>query len=69
MCRRAHCATCDRPTYAGCGRHVDQVLGDVPTSQRCQCAANGPEVGATRARRSWFGARTNRAGVPPTPTR
>jgi hypothetical protein len=32
------CPTCQRPTYAGCGNHVEQVLGDVPPDARCQCA-------------------------------
>ncbi len=37
MCRRVDCPTCQKPTYAGCGMHVDQVLGDVPREQRCRC--------------------------------
>jgi hypothetical protein len=37
MCSRVTCPTCHRPTYAGCGQHVEQVLGDVPPSDRCQC--------------------------------
>jgi hypothetical protein len=37
MCRRVTCAQCGKPTFAGCGRHVEQVLGDVPAAQRCQC--------------------------------
>ena len=32
-----HCATCGRPTFAGCGAHVEQVLADVPTTERCRC--------------------------------
>jgi hypothetical protein len=36
MCRRVDCPKCGRPTFAGCGRHVEQVLGDVPRAQRCQ---------------------------------
>jgi hypothetical protein len=27
MCSRAECATCSRPTFKGCGNHVEQVLG------------------------------------------
>ncbi|MBX3312808.1 MAG: hypothetical protein KF906_00685 [Actinobacteria bacterium] len=38
MCSRVECPTCHRPTFAGCGRHVEQVLGDVPRDQRCRCA-------------------------------
>jgi hypothetical protein len=37
MCQRVTCPTCGKPTFAGCGRHVEQVLGDVPTDQRCHC--------------------------------
>jgi hypothetical protein len=36
MCRRVTCDTCGKPTYAGCGEHIEQVLGDVPVDQRCQ---------------------------------
>jgi hypothetical protein len=37
MCKRATCPSCGKPTFVGCGRHVEQVLGDVPVDQRCQC--------------------------------
>ncbi|WP_168444624.1 hypothetical protein [Actinomadura latina] len=37
MCQRAVCRKCQRFTYRGCGRHVDQVLAGVPRSQRCDC--------------------------------
>jgi hypothetical protein len=37
MCRRVDCRKCGRPTFAGCGAHVEQVLGDVPQAQRCRC--------------------------------
>jgi hypothetical protein len=37
MCRRVDCRKCGRPTFAGCGAHVEQVLGDVPRTQRCRC--------------------------------
>lgn len=37
MCRRVKCSKCGKPTFAGCGMHVEQVLGDVPEDQRCQC--------------------------------
>lgn len=37
MCRRVECRTCGKPTYAGCGQHVEQVLADVPKSRRCDC--------------------------------
>ena len=37
MCRRADCSKCGRPTYAGCGAHVEMVLADVPVTERCRC--------------------------------
>ena len=52
MCRRVTCDKCGKPTFAGCGAHIEQVLGDVPKSERCRCRA------ATAVRAS--------AGVAPT---
>jgi hypothetical protein len=37
MCRRINCERCLRPSYAGCGMHVEQILGDVPPAERCRC--------------------------------
>lgn len=37
MCQRVQCPTCGKPTWVGCGKHVEQVLRDVPKEQRCQC--------------------------------
>ena len=39
MCRRVTCSKCNKPTFAGCGAHVEQVLADVPKRDRCQCSA------------------------------
>lgn len=38
MCRPVNCRTCSKTTWAGCGQHVDQVMAEVPTSQRCSCS-------------------------------
>jgi hypothetical protein len=35
MCQRITCRECGKPSFAGCGRHVESVLGDVPPSERC----------------------------------
>jgi hypothetical protein len=35
MCRKVTCKQCGKPTWAGCGAHVEQVLGDVPSADRC----------------------------------
>ena len=37
MCRRVTCSSCGKPTYAGCGAHIEQVLSDVPADRRCKC--------------------------------
>ncbi len=37
MCSPATCRVCGKATYSGCGRHVDQVLANVPASRRCTC--------------------------------
>ncbi len=56
MCRRVTCKSCGKPSWAGCGAHIEQVLGDVPKAQRCQCREKGaqrasspPASGATPA--------------------
>lgn len=36
MCRMITCKQCGKPTWAGCGAHVEQVLGHVPPAERCQ---------------------------------
>lgn len=42
MCQRITCRTCGKPGFTGCGNHVEQILGDVPKSGRCACAAERP---------------------------
>lgn len=37
MCRAVTCRTCNKPTWAGCGAHVEQVLGHVAKADRCTC--------------------------------
>lgn len=56
MCSRAQCPACDRPTYRGCGAHVEQVLADVPAAERCRCN-EAPRATAQRSPRGWFGRR------------
>ncbi len=36
MCQAIKCSKCGKPTWTGCGAHVEQVLGHVPKAQRCQ---------------------------------
>lgn len=35
MCRAVTCKVCGKTTWAGCGRHVDQVMSGVPRAARC----------------------------------
>ena len=35
MCRRVACRTCGKPTWAGCGQHVNEALAGVPAAERC----------------------------------
>ncbi len=37
MCSAVTCRKCGKTTWAGCGQHVDQVMRNVPKSQRCEC--------------------------------
>lgn len=39
MCRRVECEVCGRPGFAGCGMHIERVLGDVPSAERCRCGS------------------------------
>ena len=39
MCQRITCNDCGKPSFRGCGRHVEQVLGNVAPADRCQCGA------------------------------
>lgn len=56
MCTRVTCRTCGKPTYAGCGRHVEDVLGDVPVSERCRCREAKAEAEAEhrKSTRPWW---------------
>ena len=59
MCRRVECDRCGRPTFAGCGAHVEQVLGDVPVADRCQCREDaGQKHSPEKASERWSWWRT-----------
>lgn len=46
MCRATTCRTCGKTSWAGCGRHVDQVMRGVPAAQRCPGHDNGTATAA-----------------------
>lgn len=35
MCRRVTCPTCRKPTWEGCGEHIEEALAGVPEAERC----------------------------------
>jgi hypothetical protein len=37
MCQKVSCEKCGKPTFKGCGKHVEQVLKGVTVSARCHC--------------------------------
>jgi hypothetical protein len=37
VCQRITCERCGKPTWTGCGAHIEQALKGVPPEQRCQC--------------------------------
>ena len=58
MCRRVSCKVCGKPTWAGCGNHVEQALAGVPKKDRCaghtdaeRAEAAGPDDRFARHRR------------------
>ncbi|KAL5962955.1 hypothetical protein TSMEX_009322 [Taenia solium] len=37
MCYKTICENCGKPTWKGCGKHIETALKDVPVSERCKC--------------------------------
>ena len=37
MCHQITCATCNKPTWEGCGEHIEYALKGVPLNERCSC--------------------------------
>ena len=37
MCHQITCATCNKPTWEGCGQHIEYALKGVPLNERCTC--------------------------------
>jgi len=40
MCRQVTCRKCGKPSWAGCGQHVTEVMRGIPKSKQCQGHAN-----------------------------
>ena len=45
MCHTVTCRKCGKTTWAGCGRHVNQVMKRVPQANRCQGHVKEPREG------------------------
>ncbi len=37
MCSRVNCRSCGKPTWSGCGNHIEQALAGVAHGDRCSC--------------------------------
>lgn len=37
MCKKITCIICLKPTWEGCGEHIETALKDVPKPERCTC--------------------------------
>jgi hypothetical protein len=37
MCHQVTCRNCGKASWAGCGRHVQQVMAGIPDEDRCAC--------------------------------
>jgi hypothetical protein len=48
MCSQVTCPSCKKPTFAGCGAHVEQVLGHIPKEQRCKCREEASKASPPR---------------------
>lgn len=35
MCQQVTCKICGKPTWAGCGDHIEEALANVPKDLRC----------------------------------
>lgn len=37
MCSLVQCKQCKKPTWAGCGNHIEAALAGIPEVDRCHC--------------------------------
>ena len=47
MCMKVECNTCEKPTWKGCGKHIEEALKDVPEDERCKCSRDSPVAKTT----------------------
>jgi hypothetical protein len=37
MCQKVTCFNCGKPTWDGCGQHIEEALEGVALQDRCDC--------------------------------
>ena len=37
MCVKVACDNCQKPTWSGCGEHVEDALAGIAAEDRCSC--------------------------------
>jgi hypothetical protein len=52
MCARSTCRSCGKPTWSGCGNHIEQALRGVPQSERCKGHPRTASAAATATPKS-----------------
>lgn len=57
MCQRVTCSDCSKPDWAGCGAHIESVLGNVKPADRCKCRDDGTRKPPSGFLSSLFGRR------------
>ena len=47
MCSKVICRNCNKPTWSGCGEHIEEALAGVALEDRCSCTQpnNDPPSG------------------------
>lgn len=47
MCSQIICPSCRKPTWSGCGAHIEQALANVAWEARCKCRDPGRKPAMT----------------------
>ena len=48
MCKKVTCDTCHKPTWEGCGEHVEYALKGVPFNERCTCPRENVKAASSK---------------------
>jgi len=47
MCHQVKCERCSKPTWSGCGSHVERALTGVAPGERCTCGQGAATTGTS----------------------